>query len=103
MATKPTVGCYAGMKTFLIGLAAILPAWSTADAQENRDIRVRVGVGAQLRPKFTGADKTTLAPLFHVNIARGTDESRIKTECGEKLEKGPRDEAHAVDGGGGRR
>jgi tetratricopeptide (TPR) repeat protein len=27
---------------------------------------------------------------------RGTDESRIKTECGEKLEKGPRDEARTL-------
>jgi outer membrane protein len=63
------------MKYFLlIGLAAILPAWSAADAQDSRDIRVRVGLGAQLRPEFIGADSTSVSPLFHVNIARGTRE-----------------------------
>ena len=62
------------MKNLLIGLAATLPAWSAADAQDSRDIRVRVGLGAQLRPEFIGADDTSVAPLFHVKIARGTNE-----------------------------
>ncbi len=60
------------MKKLLIGLAAILPAWGAAQAQENRDIRVRVGAGAQLQPKYVGADSTDVGPLFHVNIARGS-------------------------------
>lgn len=60
------------MKLLLIGLAAILPAWSAADAQDNRDIRVRVGAGAELRPEYVGADGTSVGPLFHVNIAKGT-------------------------------
>jgi outer membrane protein len=62
------------MKKVLIGLAAILPAWSAAYAQDSSDIRVRVGLGAQFRPKFVGADESSLAPLFHVNFARGTKE-----------------------------
>jgi outer membrane protein len=62
------------MRRLLIALAAILPAWSATDAQESRDIRIRVGAGAQLRPEFIGADKTAAAPLFHVSIARGTNE-----------------------------
>jgi outer membrane protein len=62
------------MKHLLIALAAILPAWSAATAQDGRDIRVRVGLGAQLRPEFIGADGTSLVPLFHVNFARGTKE-----------------------------
>ena len=57
-----------------LALAALLPAWSAAAAQDSRDIRVRVGLGAQVRPEFIGADDTDLAPLFHVNIARGTNE-----------------------------
>jgi outer membrane protein len=65
------------MKYLLIGLAATLPAWSAAAAQDSRDIRVRVGLGAQLRPEFIGADDTDVAPLFHVNIARGTNEFRF--------------------------
>jgi len=62
------------MKYLLITLAAVLPAWTAAHAQDSRDIRVRVGLGAQLRPEFVGADDTRVVPLFHVNIARGTNE-----------------------------
>jgi MipA family protein len=62
------------MKYLMIGLAAILPAWSAADAQDSRDIRVRVGLGAELQPEYVGADGTSVSPLFHVNIARGTEQ-----------------------------
>jgi outer membrane protein len=51
-----------------------MPAWSAAAAQDNPDIRVRLGLGAQLLPQYIGADGTTVLPLVHVNIARGTDE-----------------------------
>jgi MipA family protein len=60
------------MKRFLIASAALLPAWSAAVAQESESLRVRVGLGAQLRPEFIGADGTSVVPLFHVNLARGT-------------------------------
>jgi outer membrane protein len=63
-----------GMKKLLIALAAVLPAWAAANAQDSRDIRVRVGLGPQLLPKYIGADHWTLAPLFHINVARGTNE-----------------------------
>lgn len=68
------------MRHLLIGLAAILPAWSAASAQdsgaasESRDVRVRIGLGAQLQPDYIGADGTTISPLFHVNTARGDHE-----------------------------
>lgn len=62
------------MKHLLIAAAIMLPAWSAAAAQDSNDIRVRVGLGAQLRPEFIGADSTAPAPLFHVNLARGTHE-----------------------------
>ena len=62
------------MKKLLIALSAILPAWSAAEAQDSRDIRVRVGLGAQLLPQFIGSDETDVAPLFHINTARGTHE-----------------------------
>jgi outer membrane protein len=62
------------MKYLLAAAAAILPAWSAAGAQEASDLRVRVGLGAQVRPEFIGADGTNLTPLFHVNFARGTRE-----------------------------
>jgi outer membrane protein len=62
------------MKHLLIATVALLPAWNAAVAQENDDLRVRVGLGAQLVPEFIGADDTRALPLFHVNIARGTHE-----------------------------
>jgi outer membrane protein len=65
------------MKHFLIASAALLPAWGAATAQDSNDIRVRVGLGAQLQPKFIGADDTKVAPLFHVNFARGTNEFKF--------------------------
>lgn len=62
------------MRYLLIALVATFPAWGAANAQDNRDIRVRVGLGGQLRPRFVGADGTSVEPLFHINIARGTNE-----------------------------
>lgn len=61
------------MKNLLIGLAVLVPAWSAAAAQSESDLRVRVGLGAQLRPKYTGADVTSVAPLFDVSFAHGTE------------------------------
>lgn len=64
----------AAMKHYLIAIAAILPVSGVAQAQESTDFRVRLGLGAQLRPEFIGADKTDVMPLVHVNVARGTNE-----------------------------
>ena len=69
-----TTGGYAGMKYLLIGLAAILPAWSAASAKDNSDLRVLVGLGAQVQPEYVGADTTSILPLVHLNFARGTRE-----------------------------
>ena len=65
------------MKPLLIASALALPAWSAAAAQDSGDLRVRVGLGAQLEPKFIGADETEVAPLFHINTARGTHEFKF--------------------------
>src|SRR5690349_2516308 len=62
------------MKYLLLVSAALLPAWSAASAQDQQDIRVRVGIGAQLQPEFVGGDGHELAPLWRINIARGTHE-----------------------------
>ena len=61
------------MKHFLIASAALVPAWSAASAQESEDLRVRVGLGAQVRPEFPGADSTEVAPLWRINVAHGTE------------------------------
>jgi MipA family protein len=54
--------------------AALLAVATPAFAQDDGDIRVRVGAGAQVRPKFVGADKSEVGPLFDLDIAKGTNE-----------------------------
>ena len=61
------------MKRLLIA-AALLPMPAIAFAQDSDDIRVRVGIGGQLRPDYIGSDDSTLAPLWDLDFARGTDE-----------------------------
>jgi MipA family protein len=65
------------MKHVLIAAAAMLPAWGAAAAQDSQGIRVRVGLGAQLEPKFVGADGTKVAPLYQLNIARGANQFKF--------------------------
>ena len=62
------------MKQILFAAALLLPAWGGASAQEADGTRVRVGLGAQLRPEFIGADGTDVGPLWDVDFARGTNE-----------------------------
>ena len=66
------------MKRLLIACAALVPSWSAASAEEGEDLRVRVGLGAQVRPEFIGADKREVAPLWDLDIARGADEFRFE-------------------------
>ncbi|HET9812636.1 MAG TPA: MipA/OmpV family protein [Sphingomicrobium sp.] len=61
------------MKYVMIAAAALVPAWSGAIAQDSGDTRVRVGLGAQVRPEFVGADHSEVAPLWRINIARGDE------------------------------
>jgi len=66
------------MKRILIASAALLPAWTMASAQESEDVRVRVGLGAQLQPKFYGGDKVELGPLWDLDFASGDKEFRFE-------------------------
>lgn len=66
------------MKYFLLGAVALIPFASAAQAQDSDDYRVRAGLGAQLRPKFLGADKTEVAPLFDIDVARGSNNFRFE-------------------------
>ena len=61
------------MKHSMFGAAALLMSSSAAFAQDTNDLRVRVVLGAQVRPKFIGSDSTEVAPLWRLNIAHGTD------------------------------
>lgn len=62
------------MKYLLFGAAALLPAWSAVSAQESDDLRVRVGLGAEIKPRYVGADKSHVLPLFDLKFARGSNE-----------------------------
>jgi outer membrane protein len=66
------------MKNLLFASAILLTASSAAYAQGSTDVRIRVGLGGQLRPKFIGSDDTELAPLWRIDIARGTNQFRFK-------------------------
>lgn len=61
------------MKLLLPACAAAVLASVPASAQDGDDYRVRVGLGAQLQPKFKGADDTELGPLWDLDIARGSN------------------------------
>lgn len=62
----------------LFTCTAALLASNPAAAQDSDDYRVRVGLGAQLQPEFIGADGTEVAPLFDLDIARGSDLFRFE-------------------------
>ena len=65
------------MKAVLLAGAALLAFSTSAAAQdkdEDDDLRVRVGLGGQLKPKFIGSDETRLQPLFDLDLARGDNE-----------------------------
>ena len=66
------------MKLLLLAGAAVLLASNPAQAQDSYDYRVRVGLGAQLRPEFKGAKDRKLAPLWDLDIARGSNPFRFE-------------------------
>ena len=66
------------MKLALIACAAAAAASTPARAQDGDDYRVRVGLGAQLQPKFKGADDTELGPLWDLDIARSSNAFRFE-------------------------
>ena len=61
------------MKALLLAAAVGLTVSSPAAAQDNNDIRVRVGLGGQLEPKFIGSDDVEFGPLWDIDLARGTN------------------------------
>lgn len=65
------------MKYALLGASALLLATAPAFAEDKPDVRVRVGLGAQLQPEYIGADNSDVSPLFHINIARGANPFRF--------------------------
>ncbi len=55
-------------------LAALIAPAEQARAQDSeRTLRIRPGVGVQVRPEYPGADDKELAPYLKFSIARGDD------------------------------
>jgi len=57
---------------------AILLCSSPALAEDKPDLRVRVGLGGQLRPEFIGAKDRQFGPLVDIDIARGDQPFRFE-------------------------
>jgi len=61
------------MKALFLAGAAVLTVSSPAAAQDDKDIRVRVGLGGQLKPEFIGSDDVEFGPLWDIDLARGAN------------------------------
>ena len=66
------------MKHALLLLPLVAASAAPALAQDKDDLRVRVGIGAQVRPDFPGSKDRDAAPLVDVDIARGEEPFRIE-------------------------
>jgi outer membrane protein len=71
------------MKRLLIAWLILAPVATAASAQDNSaqgndDVRVRIGLGAQLQPKYYGGDETELGPYWDLDFARGDKEFRFE-------------------------
>lgn len=51
--------------------ALIAPAWQARAQDGGRDLRIRPGLGAQIRPEYPGADKSEWLPYVQFSIAKG--------------------------------
>ena len=69
------------MKIFpaTLALAALFTAATPAIAQDKGDRRVRIGMGAQVKPSFPGATDSNARPYFDIDLARGDEEFRMET------------------------
>ena len=63
---------------YLLTASALVLLATPAIAQDSDDLRVRVGLGAQVQPKYIGADKREVGPLWNLDLARGDDEFRFE-------------------------
>ena len=66
------------MKQLLLVTTALLLVSTPAVAQGDNDLRVRAGLGAQVRPAFIGADDSSIGPLWDLDIAKGTNPFRFE-------------------------
>ncbi len=93
----PDTAYYLGLAYFKRGDLPNAAKWLKEAARANpSDARVAYQLGFVYRKQGLEEEAKKSMALSQRLRQRDTDESRIKTECGEKLEKRPRDEARAV-------
>ena len=61
------------MKNLLLACAAVVGISAPAHAQDAENLRVRVGLGGQLKPEFPGSEDYNVLPLVDFDLARGSN------------------------------
>jgi outer membrane protein len=65
------------MKHVLLTITALCVAAAPLSA---KDYRVRVGLGAQVRPEWRGSDDYEVGPLWDIDVARGSNPFKFEAE-----------------------
>jgi len=93
----PDAAYYLGFAYFKQGDLPSAEKWLKEAAQSNpRDSRIPYQLGFVYR-KQGREDEATKSLALSKDLHRQDDtEAQLRAECGEKLDKGPRDEAHAI-------
>jgi Flp pilus assembly protein TadD len=93
----PDTAYYLGLACFKQGDLAAAEKWLKAAAQTNpRDSIAEYQLGLVYRREGREEDAKKALALSAQLRQRDTDESKLRLECAQKLDKGPRSEAHAV-------
>jgi tetratricopeptide (TPR) repeat protein len=99
-ATKPPfpdTAYYLGYAYFKSGDLTSAEKWLKVAAETNpRDARIQYQLGSVYRKQGREQEAQKAVAISEELRQRDTNESRIKLECAQKLEQGPRDEALAV-------
>jgi tetratricopeptide (TPR) repeat protein len=93
----PDTAYYLGYAYFKQGDLSNAEKWLKEAARLNpRDSRIPYQLGFLYRKQGLGEKAKKSMALSQQLRARDTNESKIKTECGEKLDQGPREQARAI-------
>lgn len=93
----PDTAYYLGYAYLKQGDLAAAEKWLKDAAQLNpRDARIQYQLGLVYRKEGREEEAKKALALSEVMRQRDADESKLRMECGQKLDQGPREEARAV-------
>ena len=93
----PDTSYYLGFAYFKQGDLKAAEKWLKEAAQTNpRDARVQYQLGFVYRKEGQEEEAKKAIALSEELRQRDSNESRLRLECGQKLDQGPREEAHAL-------